>query len=204
MDFISELEDNSILIIDNNIKYKLLDYINEFKILKSIKIMSFTELKKGLFFDYNNESIYRVMEEFSLDYDTARNYINNLYYLEDKIYDNEKYIFLSKIRDYLNSLNLLITDPLFKNLISNKKIYVYGFDYIDSFNKYMLSKLDNVTIINKDCMNTCHEAIAFNNMQEEITYVCESISNLITSGIPLEKIYIANVDDTYYFTMKRK
>ena len=53
MDFISELEDNSILIIDNNIKYKLLDYINEFKILKSIKIMSFTELKKSLFFDYN-------------------------------------------------------------------------------------------------------------------------------------------------------
>ena len=98
MDFISELEDNSILIIDNNIKYKLLDYINEFKILKSIKIMSFTELKKGLFFDYNNESIYRVMKEFSLDYDTARNYINNLYYLEDKIYDNEKYIFLSKFK----------------------------------------------------------------------------------------------------------
>ena len=32
MDFISELEDNSILIIDNNIKYKLLDYINEFNV----------------------------------------------------------------------------------------------------------------------------------------------------------------------------
>ena len=203
MDFIKELEDNSILIIDNNIKYKLLDYINEFKVLKSIKIMSFNELKKGLFFDYNNESIYRVMKDFSLDYDTARNYINNLYYLENKIYDNEKYIFLTKIRDYLKSLNLLITDPLFKNLISNKNIYVYGFDYIDSFNKYMLSKLDNVTIINKVYMNTCHEAIAFNNMQDEITYVCESISNLITSGVPLEKIYIANVDDTYYFTMKR-
>ena len=88
MDFIKELEDNSILIIDNNIKYKLLDYINEFKILKSIKIMSFTELKKGLFFDYNNESIYHVMKDFSIYFDTAINYINNLYYLEDKIYDN--------------------------------------------------------------------------------------------------------------------
>ena len=203
MDFINELEENSILIIDNNIKYKLLDYINEFKILKSIKIMSFTELKKGLFFDYNNESIYRIMKKFSLDYDTARKYINNLYYLEEKKYDNKKYIFLTEIRDYLKSLDLLTVDPLFKNLINNKKVYVYGFDYIDSFNKYMLSKLDNVTIINKKYMNINQEAIEFNNMQDEITFVCESISNLITRGIPLEKIYIANVDDTYYFTMKR-
>ena len=49
MDFLNSIEDNSILIIDNNIKFKVLDYINEHKILKSIKLMSFTELKKACF-----------------------------------------------------------------------------------------------------------------------------------------------------------
>lgn len=203
MDFLNSIEDNSILIIDNNIKFKVLDYINEHKILKSIKIMSFTELKKGLFFDYSNEAIFRVMRKFNLDYDLARKYIMNLYYLEDKTYVNPKYKFLCEIRDFLNELNLLIKDPLFKSLLERKKIYVYGFDYIDSFNRYMLSMLSDVTILEHPCKKITHEAIEFNNIQDEISYVGERIADLIFSGVSLDKIYIANVDDTYFFTMKR-
>lgn len=203
MDFLNSIEDNSILIIDNNIKFKVLDYINEHKILKSIKIMSFTELKKGLFFDYSNEAIFRVMRKFNLDYDLARKYIMNLYYLEDKTYDNPKYKFLCDIKDFLNELNLLIKDPLFKSLLERKKIYVYGFDYIDSFNRYMLSMLSDVSILEHPCKNLTHEAIEFNNIQDEISYVGERIADLISSGVSLDKIYIANVDDSYFFTMKR-
>ena len=203
MDFLNSIEDNSILIIDNSIKFKVLDYINEHKILKPIKLMSFTELKKGLFFDYSNEAIFRVMRKFNLDYDLARKYIMNLYYLEDKTYDNPKYKFLCEIRDFLNELNLLIKDPLFKSLLERKKVYVYGFDYIDSFNRYMLSMLNGVTILEQSCKNITHEAIEFNNIQDEILYVGEKIAELISSGVSLDKIYIANVDDTYFFTMKR-
>ena len=203
MDFLNSIEDNSILIIDNNIKFKVLDYINEHKILKSIKLMSFTELKKGLFFDYSNEAIFHVMRKFNLDYDLARKYIMNLYYLEDKTYDNPKYKFLCEIRDFLNELKLLIKDPLFKSLLERKKIYVYGFDYIDSFNRYMLSMLNDVTILEHPCKNIKHEAIEFNNIQDEISYVGERIAELISSGVSLDKIYIANVDDSYFFTMKR-
>lgn len=203
MDFLNSIEDNSILIIDNSIKFKVLDYINEHKILKPIKLMSFTELKKGLFFDYSNEAIFHVMRKFNLDYDLARKYIMNLYYLEDKAYDNPKYKFLCEIRDFLNELNLLIKDPLFKSLLERKKVYVYGFDYIDSFNRYMLSMLNGVTILEQSCKNITHEAIEFNNIQDEILYVGERIAELISSGVSLDKIYIANVDDTYFFTMKR-
>ena len=203
MDFLNSIEDNSILIIDNNIKFKVLDYINEHKILKSIKLMSFTELKKGLFFDYSNEAIFHVMRKFNLDYDLARKYIMNLYYLEDKTYDNPKYKFLCEIKDFLNELKLLIKDPLFKSLLERKKVYVYGFDYIDSFNRYMLSMLNDVTILEQSCKNITHEAIEFNNIQDEILYVGERIAELISSGVSLDKIYIANVDDTYFFTMKR-
>ena len=203
MDFLNSIEDNSILIIDNSIKFKVLDYINEHKILKPIKFMSFTELKRGLFFDYSNEAIFHVMRKFNLDYDLARKYIMNLYYLEDKAYDNPKYKFLCEIRDFLNELNLLIKDPLFKSLLERKKVYVYGFDYIDSFNRYMLSLLNDVTIFEQPCKNITHEAIEFNNIQDEILYVGERIAELISSGVSLDKIYIANVDDTYFFTMKR-
>ena len=203
MDFLNSIEDNSILIIDNNIKFKVLDYINEHKILKSIKIMSFSELKKGLFFDYSNEAIFRVMRKFNLDYDLARKYIMNLYYLEDKTYDNPKYKFLCEIRDFLNESNLLIKDSLFKSLLERKKIYVYGFDYIDSFNRYMLSMLNDVIVLEHPCKNIMHEAIEFFNIQDEVSYVGERIAELISSGVSLDKIYIANVDDTYFFTMKR-
>ena len=48
MHFIDNLLDNSILIIPNNLKTKVLEYINDNAILKSIKIMTFNELKKRL------------------------------------------------------------------------------------------------------------------------------------------------------------
>lgn len=49
MHFIDNLLDNSILIIPNNLKTKVLEYINDNAILKSIKIMTFNELKKACY-----------------------------------------------------------------------------------------------------------------------------------------------------------
>lgn len=203
MNFLNTIDDNSVLILNYSTKIKVLDYINENKILKTLKIMSFSDLKKGLLFDYSNETIYRVMNEFKLDYDTAKKYIDNLYYLEDKTYTHDKYKYLVKIKEFVQENGLLIYDTLFKNLLKGKKIYVYGFDYIDSFNKYLLDKLEDVTIIPKEDKNYKHTVYEFDSMQDELTFVCENIAKLIKDGIDLNKIYIANYDDQYFFSMKR-
>lgn len=203
MKFIDGIKNNSILIIPNNIKNKVLEYIDKNNILKSIKIMNFIDLKKGLFFDYNNKTIDYVMNKYNVNYNIALNYINDLYYVDDIVSDNNKILFLKKLKEDLLNNNLLIIDKLFSNLLKSKDaIYVYGFDYINKFNEYMLKKIDNVIIINKNNNNFKHEVYEFNDIKEEICYVAENIANLISQGTPFNKIYIANYSEEYFFTLR--
>lgn len=207
MDFINTLDENSVLIIPNNIKDKILKYIDDNKILKSIKIMTFNDLKKGLLFDYTNEAIHYVMKNYHVNYGVAKNYINNLYYINEDKYDSDKLNFLFELKNNLISNNLLIKDNLFKSLIKSKKnIYVYGFDYIKKFDKYLLNLISDIAdihIINKNCSTYYHEVYNLNTMDKEVSFIAEEILNLVEKGVDINKIYIANYSDEYYFSFNR-
>ena len=107
MHFIDNLLDNSILIIPNNLKTKVLEYINDNAILKSIKIMTFNELKKGLLFDYEVEAIKATMDYLAVSFGVAKNYINNLYFINEENYKDSKRKLLLDLKDYLLKNNLL-------------------------------------------------------------------------------------------------
>ena len=51
------LENNIIFIIPNNIKKKLIKYINNKSKMYDIKILTLNEFKKSYFFDYNKKTI---------------------------------------------------------------------------------------------------------------------------------------------------
>ena len=205
MDFINDIKDNSILLIPHNIKDKVLEYIDNNNILKQVKIMSFNDLKKGLMYDVDNQCIDAVMKHFNINYGVARSYLNDTYYIDKS--DNDKMNNLRNIRDYLDSNNLLIKDKLFKSLLKSKTaLYVYGFDYITKFNHHLLDMVREYTeviIMEKDKFDYKHEVYEFKTMEDEVSYVAEEISKLIDQGIPLNKIFIANYSDEYYFTFKR-
>ena len=207
MDFLTTIKDNSILIIPNNIKEKVLNYIDDNNLLLNIKIMNFNDLKKGLLFDYTNEAINFLMEKYQINYDVAQSYIRDLYYVEEKNYDAEKWQYLRRMKSDLEDNHLLIYDDLFINLLKTKKhIYVYGFDYITKFNKYLLQKVEKyIPIIEIKKANKWHakEVLGFETMDEEMAFVAESILNLVNQGVDLNNIYIANYDDEYYFSMRR-
>ena len=207
MDFLTTLEDNSILLVPNNIKNKILDYIENNKLLLNIKLMSFNDLKTGLLFDYTNETINYVMKNYKINYTTAKEFINDIYYLTEDNYDNEKLNKLLNIKKDIENNNLLIKDPLFINLLKSKsKLYLYGFTRINKFNNYLLDlakEYINVEIINIDTNTYKHDVIHFKTIEQEIVYVAESISKLISNNVPIDKIFIANYSNEYYFTMKK-
>lgn len=206
MQFIDNLLDNSILIIPNNLKTKVLEYINDNAILKSIKIMTFNEIKKGLLFDYEVEAIKATMDYLTVSFSVAINYINNLYFINEENYGDSKRKLLLKLKNYLLKNKFLIVDPLFKELVKSKKIvYVYGFDYINLFNSYLLDQiktLTNVEIIEKGYNNYSHKIFEFKSIYDEVSFVFESILKLIDSGVSFNKIYIANYTEEYYFNFK--
>lgn len=206
MNFIDNLLDNSILIIPTNIKTKVLSYINENSILKSIKIMTFNDLKKGLFFDYDVDAIKATMDYLNVSYGVSKSYLNNLYYINDDSYSNEKLNDLLDLKKYLWKNNYLKKDSLFKELLKSKNIlYVYGFDYINLFNRYILDIAKDyvdVQIIEKEYKEYEHTIYKFDNIFDEVSYVFESITKLIDDGINLDKIYISNYSDDYEFAFK--
>ena len=55
MNLLKELNSNNIIIIPQNIKKKLLEYINKQNELINIKIITNEELKKLILFDYDND-----------------------------------------------------------------------------------------------------------------------------------------------------
>lgn len=207
MDNINNLESDSILIIPNNIKTKVLDRLSQEAVLYNIKIMSFGELKKGLLFDYTNEAIFALMKKYKINYGVSKNYINDLYCLKDSTYENKKLKHLLEIKNYLDSKDLLIKDTLFANLLkSKKKIYVFGFDYINKFNSYLLelaSEYVQVIKIDKENKRYKSDVINCETMSKEVQYVAEKIADLINKGVDINKIYIANYSDEYYFSFKR-
>lgn len=205
MDFLNRLEDNSILIVPNNIKKKILEYINNHNILLNIKLMSFKDLKKGLIFDYTNETIWHLMKIYNLKYNLALNYIQNLYYLNDNSIHHEKYTFLKNLKSDLDNHNLLKYDLLFPSLLKNRhKLYVGGFSYLPKFNKYLLDLAKiyiNIEIIPLEEKNHSHDVYVAKTMKEEIIFVAEQIATLISNEVPINKIFIANYTDDYYFLM---
>lgn len=205
MNFVDTIKDNSILIIPNNIKNKVLDKIGTYNDIRNIKIMSFNDLKYGFYFDYGNKTIYEVMKKYNLTYNIAKSYIDMIYFIEDEDKDNDKYHFLKGMKKFLEDNDLLTKDKLFIPLLNSKsKLYVYGFSYINKFNTHLLDKISKYIpyeIIEVKNSDYHHEVYEFKTIEDEVSYVAENISTLIDNGVDINKIYIANYGKEYYFTI---
>ena len=207
MDFLNKIENDSILLVPSNIKNKLLDYINDNKLLLNIKLMTFRELQNGLLYTFSNEAIYYVMKEYNLSFETAKDFINNTIYVEDKKYESDKLNTIVKIKKGLDEKGLLERDPLFINLLKSKsKMYIYGFTTINKLQDYLLevaSKYIEIESKNKEDNKYKHKAYSLPTLEDEVAYVAEKISELISSGVELDHIYLANYSSEYYFAIKK-
>lgn len=197
MDFINDIT-TEILIICN--KYTKEDILKINKLLK-IKIMNREEFLENYFFSYDEEVILFIINKYKVKYEIAKEYLLNLYYIEDKIYNNEKLDFLVSLKKELDNNSLLKYNNYFKDYLKRTKIIIYGIK-IDIFLKRILNNYDykEIKIKNNNYSHTIYE---FNTIEEEIRYVAEEISSLIDKGISINKIKLMNVADSYNNVIER-
>ena len=193
------IDNDTLLIIPNNIKEKALELIRSNKKI-NIKIMSLDELIKRLTFDYDEETIYHLMNKYNINYDISKTYLDYIKYI-DKDSDIEKIHNLYDIKNNIDSY--LKRDNIFYKYNKSKKVIVYGYDYINRYQKKVLEMLDNVTIINRKYNNYKHNVYSFKNIEDEVIFVAENISKLLCNGIDINKIYLANIDNNYYSVINR-
>ena len=119
MDFLNNLKEQSLLIIPNNLKTKVLEEINKQDKLINVKILTFKEFNKHYFFDYNQETIYYLVKNYNLSVENAIIFLNNLIFMEDYNSNHPNILYLKKIYQDLTSHDLLIFDPLFKKYLQD-------------------------------------------------------------------------------------
>ena len=196
-------KNNQIIITSNVNKKNLLKKIN--KELLNIKIYSISEFNKLFYFDYNEETICYIMTKYNVKYEIAKIYLNNLTYIEDINYDNEKLSFLSSLKKELLQNKLLKINKLFINTLKEKDIVFYNLPLTKELNHLIeILKKDNiVSIKQEETENYSHTIYELQTIEDEVEYIANYICNLIKDGINISKIYLTNLNDEYKKLIKR-
>ncbi len=200
MDFLNNINDKTIIVCPSNVKNKLLSIIDTFDKLINVKFYSLEELKRFVYFDYDVDAILYLMDRYKYKYGVAKNYIDNLYYIEEKEYDSSKLNHLVNIKKELDENHLLDYNPLF--LKNNFKVKVFGYDYLDSFSIKILSNFD-YEVINKETYDKEVPVYEFDTLEDEVLFVINKIINLVNNGVNVNEISIVNADSNYNNTIIR-
>lgn len=196
-------KNNDIILTTNNEKKKIL--LNNQQLI-NIKIYTISEFNKLFYFDYNLRTIKYIMDQYNVIYDIAKIYLNNMYYLEDKTYQNPKLQFLLKLKKDLIQQKLLKINRLFINSLPNHRVIFYNLPETKEllFTQNKLSNITDVEIINsEEIIPKKHQIYEIDTIENEVVFVANKICNLINSGFSPSNIYLTNLNDSYRKLIKR-
>lgn len=203
MEFLKQIKQNTILIIPSKIKEKVLTFIVQNKINTPFKIIEYENLKRLIFFDYNDDTVQYLKKKYKIKKEVAKTYLENMYYIDDSNSFNMN--MLRKLKEELFETNQISKNPYFLDSLKQYNVLIFGIDILKKFDQEMieiLKKYTNVEIIENDTY-PIDIAYSFSNKEEQIKYVFEKISDLLKQNIEIDKIKLANVEETDYFYMKR-
>ena len=193
------IKDNTLIITNN--KTNIIKYISSLNKLINIKVITPKELISNYYFNYNNKTIYYLMNKYNIKYDIAKIYINNMYYVNESS-TNNKINKIYEIKKDLIDNNLLITNNYFKEYLNNKNIVIYNMYNIPNIIKDILSNY-KYEVINDNSNNYKHSIYEFNTLDDEVAFVANKCVELINNNIDINKIYLTNLNDEYRLIIKR-
>lgn len=168
-------------------KINILEQLTKEKKFNNNKFFSFKELKKKLFFDYDNRAIFFIMENYNVNINIAKIYLENMYFLKN--IDDKKVRFLMDVKKILDENKLLIYNEEFKKYISNQEVIIYGVDELLNQEKLILDGI-NYKVINKENKNNEVNIYEAKDINEEVEFVVTNISKLINEGKNVNNIKI--------------
>ena len=190
---------SKLIVCPNEEKIKLLLNLSKDKELHSIKFMTKNEYLNNYYFTYNDDAIYYLMNKYNYNIDVCKVYLNNLYVIDiNKEYNSSKLRFLKDLKKELIDNNLLIFNNGFKEYLKDKEIIVKNYYDLDLYEEEALNYKND--IIPSSINNSIYE---FNTMEEEVSFVCDKIIELLNIGVDINKISLCNVSSDYYYTLKR-
>ena len=168
-------------------KINILEKLTKEKRFNDNKFLSFKELKKKLFFDYDNRAIFFIMENYNVNINIAKIYLENMYFLKN--IDDKKVRFLMDVKKILDENKLLIYNEEFKKYINSQEVIIYEADELLNQDKLILNGI-NYKVINKENKNNEVNIYEAKDINEEVEFVVTNISKLINEGKNVNNIKI--------------
>lgn len=198
-----EIKQNTILIIPGKIKEKVLTFMSQNKICAPLKIIEYENLKKLIFFDYDEDTILYLKNKYQMKKEVAKTYLENMYYIDDSNSFNMNT--LRTLKEELLKENQISKNPYFLNSLKQYHILIFGIDVLKKFDQEMIHLLKQYTTVEiiENKAYPIDMAYSFLNKEEQIKYVFEKISDLLKQNIEIGKIKLANVEEMDYLYLKR-
>ena len=200
-------KDKTLLITPDKLKTKIREEIMSLNTLLNIKIMSISEVKNRLLFDYDNNTIVYIYKKYNKPLSIIKNLINYMYYIDINLeYKSNKINELKEIKIDLINNNLLKFDKRFIYNLKQYNIKFLGFPLLTKEDNFIINEIKkyyNVEILNYYTESFNHFITHTTSIEDEIIYVSESISNLLNDGVDINKIKLCNINNDYTFYLKR-
>lgn len=202
------LEENQELFIicSKEDKKKIVDFISRSNKIYNVHFFTMSEIRKKLFFDYSKKTLYETSRYLKVKPAVAKIYIDNLYFVEDREYNNEKLDQLVDLKKHLDTLDLLSYDPYFLRYIEKKKVLVYNLPFLSKFELYMIDQIKKcafVSFYQEDKQVYNPVVYHASTLEEEVEFVVNRIGDLLMQGIDIHRIKIVNIDENYYYALRR-
>lgn len=192
-------KENLLIICPNEEKIKILDTISKEEKLYDIKFMTKEEYKKNYYYNYNEKALYYLLSKYKFNLDVAKVYLKNLYVIDElKDYKSPKLSFLKDLKLELKENNLLEENPNFKDYIKSKNILVKNYYDLDKYEEEMLN-----TKVEIPASTISVPVVECTTLEEEVNEVCLKILELLNKGIDINKIYLSNISNDYYYTINK-
>ncbi len=189
--------DDALVICTTAFKNNVLKKASEEGIFLNCKFMSLEEFIKNYFFDYDFKAVKYLTDNYDMEIDVAETYLNNLYFIENKKYNNEKLDILVKYKKELAENKLLFENPLFSSYLKKwEKIIVTGYGRLDKFYRDIFTEL-KAEIIEFDLKEKEFEYHSFDTMEKEVQYLYNRISQLLEKKVDINNIYVMNAGSCY-------
>ena len=194
--------DNSIYIVPNSLKLKLLDLLSKDRNIYNITFISLEELEKHYFFDIKEEALLYLLDKTNENIDVLKLMLKNLYKIDiTKEYRETKLNNLKNLYFDLKVNNYLIFDKGYSDYLLTKNIFILGYGMLEPYQKDMLDSINTnyIDITSSISIDTVYK---YHSMKDEIISTALKIRELNTKGISYNKIFLAGVDNSYNFLLK--
>lgn len=194
--------DNSIYVVPNSLKLKLLDLLSKDRNIYNITFISLEELEKHYFFDIKEEALLYLLDKTNENIDVLKLMLKNLYKIDiTKEYRETKLNNLKNLYFDLKDNNYLIFDKGYSDYLLTKNIFILGYGMLEPYQKDMLDSINTnyIDITSSISIDTVYK---YHSMKDEIISTTLKIRELNTKGISYNKIFLAGVDNSYNFLLK--